>query len=64
VFLHGHTHIPRGETVQGFHFWNPGSLSLPKGGSTRSYAIYENGSFTVYTMNDEVVLSHKVLPAK
>lgn len=64
VLLRGHTHVPRGETLHGFHFWNPGSLSIPKGGSKRSYAIYENGVFTVYTMEGKKVLSHapKITP--
>ncbi|MBQ7608786.1 MAG: phosphodiesterase [Desulfovibrionaceae bacterium] len=59
VLLRGHTHIPRGETLHNFHFWNPGSLSLPKGGSKRSYGLYEDGVFSVYTMDGQKVLSHK-----
>lgn len=59
VILRGHTHIPRGETLSGFHFWNPGSLSLPKGGSPRSYGWYENGSFSVYAVDGEKLLEHK-----
>lgn len=31
VFLHGHTHIPRDETVRGVRFLNPGCISRPKG---------------------------------
>ena len=58
ILLRGHTHSPRGETLHDFHFWNPGSLSLPKGGSSRSYGIYENRTFRVYTMSDELVLTH------
>ncbi|MBO4368652.1 MAG: metallophosphoesterase family protein, partial [Desulfovibrio sp.] len=61
VLLRGHTHIPRGETLHGFHFWNPGSLSLPKGGSEASYAVYEERTFTVYTKNGKKVLSHRPL---
>lgn len=59
VVLRGHTHIPRGETIDGIHFWNPGSLSLPKGGSPRSFAIYENGLFRVLDMEGKEVLSHR-----
>lgn len=59
VILRGHTHIPRGETVDGFHFWNPGSLSLPKANSPRSYAVYEDGCFSVLDMNGNIVLRHK-----
>lgn len=58
VFLRGHTHIPRGETRDGYHFWNPGSLSLPKGGSPRSYAVYEDGCFRVLDMQGREVLRH------
>ena len=60
VLLRGHTHIPRAETLAGYHFWNPGSLSLPKGGSRRSFAVYEDRTFTVYEMDGEAVLRHKV----
>lgn len=59
VILRGHTHIPRGETLDGIHFWNPGSLSLPKGGSERSYGVYENGEFAVYDMKGRRVLAHR-----
>ena len=62
VLLHGHTHIPRAERVQGLYFWNPGSLSLPKGGSQRSYAVYEERRFTIYTQAGTEVLSQKVEP--
>ena len=58
VFLRGHTHIPRGETRDGYHFWNPGSLSLPKGGSPRSYAVYEDCCFRVLDMQGREVLRH------
>lgn len=58
VILRGHTHIPRGETLDGLHFWNPGSLSLPKGGSPRTYAEYEEGCFRVLDMQGREVLRH------
>ena len=58
VLLRGHTHIPRGETLHGFHFWNPGSLSLPKAGSKRSYGLYDAGTFYVYTLDGQEVLRH------
>ncbi|MDO5483824.1 MAG: phosphodiesterase [Desulfovibrionaceae bacterium] len=59
VILRGHSHIPRGETLGGLHFWNPGSLSLPKGGSLRSYALYEQGLFRVLSMDGREVLAHR-----
>lgn len=31
LFLHGHTHVPRDETVNGVRFLNPGCISRPRG---------------------------------
>jgi len=45
ILLHGHTHVPVNEDVQGIRILNPGSVSIPKGGSWRGYMILENGSF-------------------
>lgn len=58
VVLRGHTHIPRGETLSGIHIWNPGSMSLPKGGSPRSYGVYEFGVFRVFDLQGNEVLRH------
>ena len=33
-FLHGHTHVPRDETVRGVRFLNPGCISRPRGSGT------------------------------
>lgn len=58
IILRGHTHIPRGETIDSYHFWNPGSLSLPKGGSPRTYGLYENGTFVVKDIKGNTILTH------
>lgn len=58
VILRGHTHIPQAETIEGIHFWNPGSLSLPKGGFPRSYGIVENGVFRVMDLNGQELMRH------
>ena len=39
VVLFGHTHVPLIEVQNGVLYLNPGSLSLPKGGSDPSYAL-------------------------
>lgn len=58
VLLRGHTHVPRGETLEGLHFWNPGSLSLPKGGAPRTYALVDGGVFRVLDMAGNEILRH------
>lgn len=59
VFLRGHTHIPRAETLSGMHFWNPGSLSLPKGGFPPTYGWFEDGCFSVLNRDGGTVMSHR-----
>lgn len=44
--LYGHTHIPVMHRVDDISFVNPGSVSIPKAGSTRGYVIYEAGCFS------------------
>jgi hypothetical protein len=38
IFLHGHTHVPRDETVAGVRFLNPGCITRPNRGAPASYA--------------------------
>ena len=45
ILLSGHTHVPRCEETDGLVFLNPGSVSIPKEGSVRSYMTLENGLF-------------------
>lgn len=46
VLLCGHTHVPACRERDGFTYMNPGSVSIPKEGSAKSYMIYEDGVFT------------------
>lgn len=38
VLIHGHTHVPRDETVGGTRFLNPGTIGKPNKGVPASYA--------------------------
>ena len=54
VVLSGHTHIPvLEENAEGVLLFNPGSVSIPKGGFPASYGVYEDGSFAVIGFNGE-----------
>ena len=45
VLAHGHTHIPELKKLDcGLTVFNPGSVSLPKGGSTRSIGYFDGTS--------------------
>lgn len=47
ILLHGHTHVPRADLVGQHWILNPGSVAIPKGGSSQGYAVLENGIFTL-----------------
>lgn len=39
ILLSGHTHVPMYKEVDGYTLINPGSTTLPRGGSNRSYCV-------------------------
>jgi putative phosphoesterase len=41
VFLHGHTHVPRDETIGGVRFLNPGCVTRPNRGAPPSVGFLE-----------------------
>ena len=51
LILCGHTHIPRNEDFLKYHIINPGSITIPKNGSKRSYIIWDNHSLSFYDMD-------------
>lgn len=52
VMLNGHTHISALQDTGAFYYVNPGSVSIPKGGTQHSYAVYENRCFTLHRLQD------------
>lgn len=59
AILSGHTHIPAAHSAEGLHWWNPGSISLPKENHPRSYGLYEDGQFTVLDAEGRPFLRHR-----
>ena len=52
ILLHGHTHIPIAEEFgSGNWYINPGSISIPKEGSPKSYLILEDRCFTWFDLD-------------
>ena len=59
VFLYGHTHLLGKTEVNGISCINPGSVSLPKGGNRKTYAIYESGLIEIKDFDGKVIESYK-----
>ena len=53
VLLHGHTHVPACEPLDGgILYCNPGSVTMPKNGTARAYMTLENGILRWKTLED------------
>lgn len=52
VMLNGHTHISAMEDMGDYYYVNPGSASIPKGGTEHSYMTLEDGLFTLKRLAD------------
>ena len=52
VLLHGHTHVQIFDDSNGYIYMNPGSVSLPKENKQKSYMVYEDGVFTVKSLEN------------
>ena len=49
VLAHGHTHIPELKSLEcGLKIFNPGSVSLPKGGSARSFGYFDGANCKIH----------------
>ena len=53
LFLHGHTHVPRDETIGGVRFLNPGCITRPRG---------EGHSFAWLTLEPGRRVQWKLMP--
>jgi len=55
ILLHGHTHVPVLRQHEEYVYMNPGSVSIPKEGSTHSYMVYEDGEFLWKSLDEAQV---------
>lgn len=55
VFIQGHTHVLVAEKKGDYTVLNPGSVSLPKEGNIPTYAVLEDGHFTIKGFDGEIV---------
>lgn len=60
LLIHGHTHVLTVQEKDGMTYINPGSAALPKEGNPKSYMIYEQGVFTIKTLDGAPILTHRI----
>lgn len=56
ILVHGHTHVLKAERRDGYVLLNPGSVAIPKEDNPPSYGIFEDGVFTIWDFEGNVIL--------
>ena len=64
ILLCGHTHVPKCVNHETFLYINPGSVSLPKEGSSCGYMLMEDGQFIWKDLEGNVIMQSAVRPLK
>ena len=57
ILIHGHTHVLKAEQMEEYILLNPGSVSIPKEGNPPTYAVLENGVFSIMDFEGNIVKS-------
>ena len=60
ILIHGHTHVSAVNEHDTYTYINPGSVSLPKEGTPKSYMIYEDGLFVIKDFDGNEVLRYSL----
>ncbi len=58
VLIYGHEHKPYIRKKGNVLCINPGSISLPRGNFMESYLLYDNGKFSIYEINNNLVCEY------
>ena len=51
IFVFGHTHLPVAKSSPPYYLFNPGSVSIPKGGYEASFGMLDDDVLSVRTLN-------------
>ena len=60
VVLYGHTHLVEHHEENGLYFFNPGSVTIPKGGNPPTYILDQNRTFTALDFAGNVIFQKTV----
>lgn len=55
VFMYGHLHTPFIKELDDFISVNPGSITLPKGGSKNSYLVIDEENITIKDLDSNII---------
>lgn len=60
ILINGHTHVWKIQEFDEFTYLNPGSITLPKENQNHSYMIYEDGIFTIKSIDGKTLATYSI----
>lgn len=60
ILIYGHIHQGFIEEKEGFLFANPGSISLPKGGTEHSYLVFDENKLILKNVDGKVIKEYEI----
>lgn len=60
IYIQGHSHVPMIKKVGSLWHLNPGSITLPKENHPHTFAVYEDGLFSIRTLDNKTYMSEKL----
>lgn len=55
ILLHGHTHVLKAESFDGYTVLNPGSVAIPKEGNPPTYGLLDGQEFKILDFDGNVI---------
>lgn len=55
IFMYGHTHLLVAKKQNNHYIFNPGSITLPKGGNPKTYGVMDNNGLHIYDLDDALI---------
>ena len=60
IVLSGHTHISKFEVINGVTFINPGSITIPKEKTKKSFGALVSNRFVLLDINGKILESREI----
>jgi putative phosphoesterase len=58
IVFYGHTHVSKVEKIKNIKFINPGSVTLPKENTKRSFIVLHNDMCVFVDINGNIIEKH------
>ncbi len=60
LLIHGHTHVHGVWENDVYTTINPGSIALPKEGQAQSYMLYQDGLFSIHSLDGRILKTYAI----